>query len=411
MSFRLLFIFAAAVSAIGLLAGSATPAEAASTGPAHVYGWGKSTGGPGGSANQLRVRRSPAAVHGIEGTVTQISTSNSDSYALTSSGTVYAWGAASEGELGNGQSTATYRAVKVDFPSGVRITSLPNPMPYDGGLALASNGAVYGWGDDTYHQLCMDSTSQAGHGKYRYVAKPTRIPVKDVTFAAGAARHTLFDSADTLEGCGWNKNGDLGDDKTAGQENHPTPVKGLPPGKTVKAVTAAWGNEGVLYTDGSFYDWGFGQAGQIGNGTTANALTAQRVALPAPAAQVSEGGSVASNGTTLAILSNGSTVAWGNGSHGQIGNGSASDALRPTAVKVPSGVRFTQVNSGGATCYGIGKDGSLYAWGTNKQGQLGIGKSPSQVPQETSPVSVGLHLTQVSSTASNVAGYARSSKT
>ena len=49
----------------------------------------------------------PTAISGIEGTVTQIATSNSDTYALTSTGTVWAWGVGSNGELGNG-STPLY---------------------------------------------------------------------------------------------------------------------------------------------------------------------------------------------------------------------------------------------------------------------------------------------------------------
>ncbi len=77
----------------------------------------------------------------------QIATSNSDGYALTSSGTVWAWGVASYGELGDGTTPAySTRAVKVDFPAGVRITSLANPMPFDGALAIDAHGHVVGVG-------------------------------------------------------------------------------------------------------------------------------------------------------------------------------------------------------------------------------------------------------------------------
>jgi alpha-tubulin suppressor-like RCC1 family protein len=49
-------------------------------------------------------------------------------------------------------------------------------------------------------------------------------------------------------------------------------------------------------------------------------------------------------------------------------------------------------------------NGSVRAWGGNDNGQLGTG---SGVRIETNPVEVGTHLTQVSSTASNVAGFER----
>ena len=89
----------------------------------------------------------PTPIPGIEGSVVQIATSNSDTYALTSTGSVWAWGVGSNGELGNGSTPLYVRtAVQVEFPAGVTITSLPNPMPFDGGLAMDSPGNTWGWG-------------------------------------------------------------------------------------------------------------------------------------------------------------------------------------------------------------------------------------------------------------------------
>ncbi len=77
----------------------------------------------------------------------QIATSNSDGYALTSTGAVYGWGVNSYGELGDGQLTPyETKAVKVDFPAGVTITSLANPMPFDAGLAIDSSWPCMGLG-------------------------------------------------------------------------------------------------------------------------------------------------------------------------------------------------------------------------------------------------------------------------
>ena len=70
-------------------------------------------------------------------------------------------------------------------------------------------------------------------------------------------------------------------------------------------------------------------------------------------------------------------------------------------VNVPAAVTFVTVNSGGYSCYAIDSSGRLWAWGGNQNGQLGTG---SGTRIQTSPVDVGIHLSQVSSTASNVAG-------
>jgi alpha-tubulin suppressor-like RCC1 family protein len=64
-----------------------------------------------------------------------------------------------------------------------------------------------------------------------------------------------------------------------------------------------------------------------------------------------------------------------------------------------------KVNSGGYACYAIDSSGRLWAWGGNQNGQLGTGTGTRF---ETYPVDVGIRLTQVSSTASNVAGFDRS---
>ncbi|MGH9046032.1 MAG: hypothetical protein ACRDVW_01835, partial [Acidimicrobiales bacterium] len=66
--------------------------------------------------------RFPTPIRGIRGAVVQIATSNSTTYALTSTGAVWAWGIGSNGELGNGSTTMyASNAVRVDFPKGVRI--------------------------------------------------------------------------------------------------------------------------------------------------------------------------------------------------------------------------------------------------------------------------------------------------
>ncbi len=99
-----------------------------------------------GKIVQLELDR-PTVVTGISGKVVQIATSNSDGYALTSSGAVWAWGVGNYGELGDGK-TPPYetRAVKVEFPAGVKIASLANPMPFDGALAIDSQRPRVGMG-------------------------------------------------------------------------------------------------------------------------------------------------------------------------------------------------------------------------------------------------------------------------
>lgn len=367
--------------------GSSAPPATSST-PVYRFG----VVGNQGKIAQLE-HDTPTVVAGISGNVVQIATSNSDGYALTSSGAVWAWGVGSYGELGDGTTTSyVTRAVKVAFPAGVKIVALPNPMPFDGALAIDSSGHAWGWGLNADGDLCLPGLLEP---------RPMQIPLTGVTLATGARTHSLFDSNGKVYACGSGQDGVLGNGSTA-SSSKPAPVVGLPATASVTALTSSWQGSGALLSNGAYYDWGYNAAGQLGDGGTANRDVPVRVKLPSAVRQVSQGGSGATNGQTIAILVNGSVWAWGNNSKGQLGDGATASSDVPVRVRVPAGVTFTKVNSGGYACYAIDSSGLLWAWGGNQNGQLGTG---SAVRIEADPVDVGIHLTQVSSTASNVAGF------
>ncbi len=142
-------------------------------------------------------------------------------------------------------------------------------------------------------------------------------------------------------------------------------------------------------------------ADQLGDGKTSNSDVPVLVDLPSAVRQVFQGGSGATNGQTIAILANGSVWAWGANKDGQLGDGSTTNSDVPVSVHGPAGVRFVAVNSGGYATYAIDSSGELWAWGGGQNGQLGTGGTDRA---QTQPADVRIHLKQVSSTASNVAG-------
>jgi alpha-tubulin suppressor-like RCC1 family protein len=205
--------------------------------------------------------------------------------------------------------------------------------------------------------------------------------------------------------CGSGADGVLGTGSTA-SSSKPVPVAGLPAGTRVTALTSSWEGSGALLSNGAYYDWGYNADGQLGDGSTGTKTSSDvpvKVKLPSAVRQVFQGGSGATNGQTIAILANGSVWTWGANKSGQLGDGSTASSDVPVSVHMPKGVTLVTVNSGGGACYGIDRQGRLWAWGDNREGQLGTGTSAHL---ETTPVSVGsIRLTQVSSTASNVAGF------
>jgi alpha-tubulin suppressor-like RCC1 family protein len=348
-----------------------------------VYSWGVvGSDSPAVAVDAGLQSTVPRAVSGIAGTVTQIATSNSDIYALTSTGTVWAWGLGGNGELGNGTTAAVARAaVQVKFPAGVTIASLPNPMPFDTGVAIDTHGDVWGWGYDRRDELCLPASGMQ--------LVPKQLPLTDVTLASGAGGHLLFDSKGKVYACGINTYGELGTGNTE-PKSTPTAVVGLPD-VGVKKLVSSWQGSGALMANGSYYDWGFNKRGLLGDDRTTSSSVPVHVALPATVTQVSQGGSNPSNGQTIAILSNGTVWTWGNGAK----------KMLPARLVLPHGVVFTKVCSGGASFYAIDSSGVLWAWGADSLGQLGNSDKGS----EAAPVSIGTTLTQVSSTSNNAAGF------
>ena len=131
--------------------------------------------------------------------------------------------------------------------------------------------------------------------------------------------------------------------------------------------------------------------------------TAEEVPLAAKAAQVFQGGSIRGNGQTVALLSDGTVWAWGNGHLGQLGDGGKAYSDTPVQVSVPAGVSFIQVSSGGATSYAVDSTGAIWSWGSDKDGSLGDG-SPTGNALTPTRIAGGPY-TYVTATALNVAAY------
>ena len=148
----------------------------------------------------------------------------------------------------------------------------------------------------------------------------------------------------------------------------PTKVTALD-GKTVTAVSAGT-NHTCAIADGKVYCWGQGTSGQLGNGTNNTAYSPVLVSNQSgsTATAISAGG-----GHTCAI-SDGSVFCWGANSHGQLGNDSTTNANAPVAVSTSSDLgsqSVTSIAAGGSHSCAVGADHRAYCWGYDADGQLG----------------------------------------
>ncbi|XP_047323026.1 ultraviolet-B receptor UVR8 [Impatiens glandulifera] len=75
---------------------------------------------------------------------------------------------------------------------------------------------------------------------------------------------------------------------------------------------------------------------------------------------------------TLVLSADGSVYAWGKGRLGRLGTGSENDEPFPVRVGSDSNLRFVEVAAGAYHSLALADDGSVWSWGYNIYGQLGI---------------------------------------
>ncbi|XP_023729885.1 ultraviolet-B receptor UVR8 [Lactuca sativa] len=85
---------------------------------------------------------------------------------------------------------------------------------------------------------------------------------------------------------------------------------------------------------------------------------------------------------TLALTGDGSVYSWGRGTFGRLGSGSELDRLFPAKIEFNSTekVKIVQVSAGSYHSLALSDDGSVWSWGHNTYGQLGVNGENSLVP-------------------------------
>lgn len=140
---------------------------------------------------------------------------------------------------------------------------------------------------------------------------------------------------------------------------------------TVKApwvgVVAAGLQTFARKADGTLYAWGSNQQGQLGDSTTTDRLVPTQVnGAVTTWAQVAVGDQFA-----VAIRKDGTLWSWGYNSNGQLGDGTTINHASP--AKIGTATDWTFVAAGKRHAFAINKAGVLFGWGGNFNGQLGDG--------------------------------------
>jgi hypothetical protein len=298
----------------------------------------------GGSTNNA----SPAAPTGLTN-VAELAVGNYHACARKTDGTMWCWGFNTNGQLGNG-------TINASPTTPVQVTGLAgvSSIAAGDGMTCATAGATsYCWGANYYGQF-MDGTTTRR-------LTPGIINWKTVQWALNE-NVCLVDSSNLSARCGgYNASGQLG---TADTTVYPYGYPSFS-GATV-SVAAGGFHACAADATGKLYCWGYNGYGQLGLGTTNNALIATQVTALSgiPIAEVTAG-SIA----TCARSTAGTVYCWGDNADGEVGDGTKTNRSSP--VVVLSGSK--KIRGGDGHFCSLQADASVMCWGDNSTGQLGDG--------------------------------------
>ena len=265
-------------------------------------------------------------VAGLAHAASTFSTLWGTSFVIRPDGSLWAWGSNDAGQIGDGTMTEWdwFDDTGVDNNRRTPVRIMDDVVAVSAGInhaaAIRGDGSLWMWGSNEFGQL-GDGTG--GNWDARSLV-PIRV-MEDVIYVAAGSHHTT-----------------------------------------------------AIRSDGSLWAWGFNSLGEVGDGTTTHRMSPVRIMDDVVAVS-------AGQEHTAAIRADGSLWTWGSSRFGNLGNGEAAltmaAAANPTPIRIMEDVAAVSVGNGNTMA--IRGDGSLWAWGINWQGQLGIGVYESSTPYGT----------------------------
>jgi len=317
-----------------------------------IWTWGSNQQLQLGSAGNVTEQPLPAQVEDIS-SVISVSAGYYFSLALRYDGSVYV--------LGTGGSSPVY---KVPGLTGIVAVAAGQTE----GLALDIDGALWQW--------------DIG-GSPRRISRLSGV----AAIEAGGAHFFALTFSGDVWAWGANWSGQLG----IGSTNDLTEPRRIPSLANIVSIAAGYSHSLAVSHDGSVYAWGSNTYGQLGDGTTETRYSPVKVIGVENAVQASAG-----NESSMALTSKHEIYTWGYGEYGQLGNGTTTITQdTPSKIEVKGAPDY--IASGAHHCLYVADTGDLYAWGRNRNHQLGSGMNSN----ESSPVKVSDALASASENNTN----------
>ena len=239
-------------------------------------------------------------------------------------------------------------------------------------LAVKTDGTLWSWGNNSKGQLGLNQST----GNY---SSPVQVPGTTWSkVTTGREGETLATKTDgTLWSWGNNENGELGQNNRTNYSS-PTQI----PGTTWSIPRSGNKYQMALKTDNTLWSWGYNYNGVLGqnqNGPTAR--HSSPVQIPGTTWRSV---SCSYNNMAVATKTDGTLWVWGDNNDGMLGLNSQTDYDEPE--QLGSATNWSSAVVAGEKMGGaIKTTGECWVWGQNNKGQLGQNtttfySSPVQIP-------------------------------
>ena len=350
--------------------------------------WGYGTSGALGNNSTLN-QSSPVQTISCGTDWKQVSVSNRTSASIKTDGTLWLWGEAGSGELGNNATTDRSSPVQtISSGNDWALVSLGSSPGVTGAASIKTDATLWVWGTNadgllglappTETTCFVDLGTQLVEKEYLIDVYPNLVP---------------WVKSPSLWLWGDGGSGRLGDNSTI---NKSSPVQTISNGSNWKQVSLGSSHSAAIKTDGTLWLWGAGGSGQLGNNAlTSRSSPVQTFSCGTNWKQVSLGSS-----HSAAVKTDGTLWLWGSDADGNgiLGTNSIVDQSSPVQT-VSATANWKQVSLGSSHSAAIKTDGTLWLWGNSNGGRLGNNEAGDSPPCRSSPVqtvSTGTNWKQVS---------------
>ena len=339
------------------------------------------------------VDRSSAVQVGSDTNWSSVFAGTSHSVAVKSTGSIWTWGANNFAQLGLGD-------VNVNRSSPVQIGALTDwstrtACGFYHTMAIKTNNTLWAWGYNFFGTLgAGDSGGATTRSSPIQIGSDTNWSV-----ISSGNYHTIGVKTDgTMYSWGLNDQGQLG---LNGGGNRSSPVQ-IGTDINWSSVTCGYGSFTIaLKSTGSIWGWGVNSSFQLGLGDSTVRSSPVQIGTDTNWSKIAR----TIQGThVLAIKTDGTLWGWGLNTSGQLGLGDLNNRSAPTQIGTDT--NWSEVYSGSNFTLGIKTDNTLWFWGAKGSGNAGIPPPPTSY---SSPVQIGTltNWERVMGTVSHVGGLKR----